>query len=198
VLEYESKYKKLGYDRIIGIDEAGRGPLAGPVVAGAVWLKNTEFTHRIDDSKKLSPRQREAAYPEILANAVVGIGLVREETIDAINILQATTVAMERALQRLVDRIQPQEKLCVFVDGTVRIKTVYPYVNIIHGDAKSLSIACASIVAKVVRDRIMAGFDRLYPQYGFVQHKGYGTALHRKRIVEFGISAIHRRSFSGV
>jgi ribonuclease HII len=152
------------------VDEAGRGPLAGPVVAAAVILKTFNFSSRIDDSKKLSPKNRERAYAEIMKKAFVGVGIIDEKIIDRINIYQATKRAMHAALSNL-----KQTPEYVIVDGNIRLATACPVKCIPGGDAKSMSIAAASIVAKVTRDRIMDKYDADYPQYGFSRHKGYGT-----------------------
>lgn len=200
MLYYERKFKKKGYNLIIGVDEAGRGPLAGPVVAAAVALRNLSFKNRIDDSKKLTSRQRENAFLEIINKSIFGIGMVNEKIIDDLNILVSTRIAMENAIQALIDKIKisPKRLTHILVDGNVRLNIKYPYTNIIRGDSKSKSIACASILAKVTRDRIMYLYDRIYPQYGFIQHKGYPTKMHKAAIKRFGPSLIHRTTFSGV
>ncbi len=187
--EYERKYSE--YEYICGIDEAGRGPLAGPVVAGAVILdKNTEILY-LNDSKKLSEKKREALYDEIMEKAIaVGVGIVDEKVIDEINILQATYKAMRMAIANL--SVKPQ----VLLNDAVIIPEVdIPQEKIIKGDAKSVSIAAASIIAKVTRDRIMVEYDENYPEYGFASHKGYGTKAHIDIIKEIGPCPIHRRSF---
>ncbi|MCX5677642.1 MAG: ribonuclease HII [Candidatus Omnitrophica bacterium] len=193
LLTHEKRLNSLGYKLIAGIDEAGRGPLAGPVVAGAVILKDFRFKERIDDSKKLSARMREKAYREILRKAIVGIGVVDEKVIDEINILQATIKAMNEAMANLA--IPPDY---VIVDGRVRLLAGCPVKCIIRGDSSSLSIAAASIVAKVTRDRLMIEYDRTFPQYGFARHKGYPTKMHKKALVSNGASPIHRRTFGPV
>jgi len=200
VLYYENSYKKKGFDLIIGVDEAGRGPLAGPVVAGAVALKTTRFKNHIDDSKKLTPRQREDAYLEIINKSFFGIGIVNETIIDAINILEATRIAMEEAIQSLVNKIKERKNknIIVLVDGNVKLDTCYPYLNIIKGDCKSKSIACGSILAKVTRDRIMLIYDKEFPGYGFNMHKGYPTKMHKNAIKRLGSSIIHRKTFNGL
>jgi len=197
VLYYENKFKKKGYKVIIGIDEVGRGPLAGPVVAAAVTLKTNRFKNRIDDSKKLSPRQREKAFLEIGVKSVFGIGIVSEKIIDRVNILQATIIAMEQAVCELTGKLKNgrRNNMHALVDGNVKLRLGIPVTNIIRGDSKSKSIACASIMAKVTRDRIMDIYDKVYPQYGFIKHKGYCTRLHRAALNKFGPSIIHRRSF---
>jgi ribonuclease HII len=200
MLYYERKLQKQGYDIIIGVDEAGRGPLAGPVVAAAVALKITRFKKRIDDSKKLTACQRREAFPEIIQKSVFGIGIVNEKLIDRLNILVATQLAMEKAIAQLCGKLGgiSGKHIYIIVDGNVKLKTRFPVTNIIGGDGKSKSIACASILAKVTRDRIMCAYDRIYPQYGFFQHKGYPTEKHRFAIKKFGPSEIHRYSFCGV
>jgi len=200
MLYYEQKFRKLGKDLIIGIDEAGRGPLAGPVVASAVWLKTFSFENRIDDSKKLSHSQRESAFLEIIIKSVFGIGVINEKVIDRVNILVATQMAMERAVEELFSKITPPQtkQIQLLVDGPVKLNLSLPIANIIRGDAKSKSIAAASIIAKVTRDRIMNLYDKVFPQYGFNRHKGYPTEAHRVALKEFGSSIIHRQSFYGV
>ena len=190
LLLHEKNLNRSGYSSIAGVDEAGRGPLAGPVVAGAVIIKDVRFKERIDDSKKLTAKSREKAYREILEKSIVGVGIVSEKTIDKVNIYQATKKAMQMAISRL--KIPPDYCL---VDGNMKIVTKCPLRCIVGGDSKSLSIAAASIVAKVTRDRIMVKYDKLYPQYGFAKHKGYGTKEHMAAINEHGASPIHRNSF---
>ena len=203
---HETEAKKKGFRFVLGVDEAGRGPLAGSVVAAAVCLKDFNFNCRIDDSKKLSALQRVKAFHEILDKAFVGIGIISEVGIDQINILNATFMAMELSVNRLVNQIDKEnksevlnEEAYILVDGN-SFKTTLPYQyrTIVGGDAKSLSIACASIVAKTYRDRMMDRYDQIFPQYGFKTHKGYPTASHKSAIVEYGPSIIHRRSFAGV
>ena len=187
--EYERKYDECEF--ICGIDEAGRGPLAGPVVAGAVVLDKTKEILYLNDSKKLSEKKREALFDEIMEKAVaVGVGIVDEKVIDDINILQATYKAMRLAIDNL--KVKPQ----ILLNDAVIIPDVdIPQEKIIKGDAKSVSIAAASIIAKVTRDRLMAKYDEKYPDYGFAGHKGYGTAAHIEKIKEIGPCPIHRRSF---
>jgi ribonuclease HII len=194
---YERKLRKYGCDLIIGVDEVGRGPLAGPVVAAAVALGKQRFTNRVDDSKKLLPSLREKAFYEITRNSIFGIGIVSEKVIDRLNILEATRIAMQQAVESLLgkmDTVKPRN-IHILVDGNIKFKSNSPLTNIINGDAKSKSIASASIVAKVIRDRIMSLYDRLYPEYGFSKHKGYPTVLHRERLRKLGPSLIHRISF---
>lgn len=197
-LYYENKFKKRGYNLIIGVDEAGRGPLAGPVVAAAVALKNKSFKNRIDDSKKLTSHQRENAFLEIIDKSVFGVGIVNEKIIDNLNILAATRIAMEQAVSALIGRLSNRKKqrpIHLLIDGNVKLDINLPFTNIIRGDSRSKSVACASILAKVTRDRIMALYDKVYPQYGFKQHKGYPTKTHRIALKKFGPSIIHRMSF---
>lgn len=201
MLYYERRLKEKGYNLIIGVDEAGRWPLAGPVVAAAVTLLTTRFKNRIDDSKKLTPLERENAFPEIIKNSIFGIGIVGEKTIDRLNILVATRIAMEQAISALVRKLKsncPKGKIHIIVDGNMPLNVNFPLTTIIKGDAKSKSIASASILAKVTRDRIMAEYDLIYPKYGFIRHKGYPTAMHRQALKKFGPSKIHRASFNGV
>jgi len=167
--------------------------LAGPVVAGAVILKDFRFKARVDDSKKLSAKMREKAYREILRKAVVGIGIVDERVIDEINILQATIKAMKGALAALATLPD-----YVIVDGRVRLSAGCPVKCIPKGDSSSLSIAAASIVAKVTRDRLMMEYHKSFPQYGFARHKGYPTKTHKKALMAYGASPIHRRTFAPV
>ncbi|MFA5119143.1 MAG: ribonuclease HII [Candidatus Omnitrophota bacterium] len=200
MLYYERKFQKKGYPFIIGVDEVGIGPLAGPVVAAAVLLKSRRFKNRIDDSKKLSYSQREKAFVELSLKAVCGVGIVNEKIIDRLNILEATRIAMEDAVNDLLEKMVSckQEEMYILVDGTVKPRFTLPFTNIIKGDAKSQSIASASIVAKVTRDRIMQVYDKVFPQYGFLRHKGYPTSEHRKALKEFGASIIHRNSYNCV
>lgn len=194
---YERKFKKQGYCFIAGVDEAGVGPLAGPVVAAAVLLKKQRFKSRIDDSKKLSASQRHSAFLEIIRQSFFGIGIINEKVIDRVNIFQASRIAMEEAIHALLKKLEhdTQSGLFFLVDGRVKPEIPLPFVNIIRGDAKSKSIACASILAKVTRDRLMDIYDKVYPQYGFKSHKGYPTSAHRRAVKHFGRSAIHRKSF---
>ena len=188
---YERKYKDA--EMICGIDEAGRGPLAGPVVAGAVILpKDCEILY-LNDSKKLSASRREALYDEIMEKAVaVGVGMASPARIDEINILQATYEAMRQAIGNL--KVKPD---LLLNDAVTVPEVVIPQVPIIKGDAKSVSIAAASIVAKVTRDRLMEEYDKVLPGYGFASNKGYGSAEHIKALQTLGPTPIHRRSFIG-
>ncbi len=205
MLTYEKEATQNGFRFILGVDEVGRGPLAGPVVAAAVCLNSYEFDHPIKDSKKMTPKARERAFHAIFEQAHVGIGMISEETIDQVNILNASHLAMEAAVLQLVRRLPGDIKLganftketVLLIDGN-SFRSQLPYKNrtIVGGDAKSLSIACASVVAKVYRDRMMDKYDELFPGYGFKQHKGYPTATHREAIRAQGPSRIHRRSFT--
>jgi ribonuclease HII len=197
VLRYENKLRKRGFDLIIGVDEAGRGPLAGPVVAAAVLLKDFNFINRIDDSKKLSPAKRKNAFFEIKNKSLYAIAAVNHKQIDRMNILQATILAMQKAISGVTGQLSPAElkRAFILIDGNMRFKLNLPYQSIIKGDAKSLSIAASSILAKVRRDRLMEKYHKLYPQYAFDRHKGYPTLEHRKILKEIGASAIHRKSF---
>lgn len=187
--EYERKYAHVG--ALCGVDEAGRGPLAGPVVAGAVILPPDCQILYLDDSKKLSPKKREELYPEILEKAVaVAVGSASPARIDEINILQATYEAMREAISKLSAEPQLLLNDAVTIPGLL-----IPQVPLIHGDARSLSIAAASVVAKVTRDALMVRYDEEMPQYGFASHKGYGSAAHLEALRKYGPSPIHRRSF---
>ena len=189
--EYEKKYASFSY--ICGIDEVGRGPLAGPVVAGAVILPKDCDILYLNDSKQLSEKKREELYALIMEKALAtGLGVVVPERIDEINILQATYEAMRQAIGKLKHKPQLLLNDAVTIPG-VSIKQV----PIIKGDAKSISIAAASIIAKVTRDRMMVEYDRTYPQYGFASNKGYGAKAHIEAIKKFGPTPIHRRSFIG-
>ncbi len=188
---YERDAWLQGYTYIAGMDEAGRGPLAGPVVAAAVILDPENPVYGVDDSKKLSPARRQALKKEIEEKAVaVSVGMADVETIDRINILEATKLAMKRAVEGLA--FTPE---IVLVDAVKLDLARLPEVPIIKGDSLSVSIAAASIVAKETRDDILRMYDELYPEYGFAQHKGYGTAAHYAAIEKYGVLPIHRQSF---
>ncbi len=187
--EYERKYGQYTY--ICGIDEVGRGPLAGPVVAGAVILPKDCDILYINDSKKLTAVKREELYDEIMEKAVAaGIGMVSPQRIDEINILQATYEAMREAISKL----EPAPDILLNDAVTIPEVTI-PQVPIIKGDAKSISIGAASIIAKVTRDRLMVEYDQILPEYGFASNKGYGSAEHIAALKKYGPSQIHRRSF---
>lgn len=187
--EYEKKYSE--YEYIAGIDEVGRGPLAGPVVTCAVILPKNARILYVNDSKKLSETKREELYDEIMNTALaVSIGIQGPDVIDDINILQATYKAMQQSIHNL--KIQPD----LLLNDAVTIPDInIKQVPIIKGDAKSISIACASIIAKVTRDRMMADFDKLYPEYDFASNKGYGSSSHIEAIKKYGPCPIHRQSF---
>ncbi len=194
LLEYENKAGGQGYGKIAGVDEAGRGPLAGPVVAAAVIFPTEIDIVGLDDSKKLSPQKREELFPQIQENAITfGVAAVDHEIIDEINILQAARLAMKQAVEQLA----PCPDL-LLIDGNQKIDSSLNQWAIVKGDSKSLSIAAASILAKVTRDKIMDDYHKLYPQYEFNRHKGYGTKLHRTLIQEHGPCPIHRSTFRGV
>lgn len=193
-LKFEKLAQKQGFFNIAGIDEAGRGPLAGPVVAAAVILPEGILLPGVDDSKKLTPLKRELLFDKIIDIALaVSVGSVTPAEIDQINILQATRRAMLLAVQQL-----PIKPNYLLIDGITTIDSNIPQRTIIKGDSLSLSIAAASIIAKVTRDRYMIEMDSKYPEFGFARHKGYGTAAHLKAIIDFGPSEIHRLSFGGV
>ncbi len=186
----EEKGWSQGFLKIAGVDEAGRGPLAGPVVAAAVVFPSGSRLEGLDDSKKISPKKREILFCEILKLADVGIGIVSEKVIDKINILQAARQAMKEAVEAL--KSDPD---CLLIDGNVRINLPHKQQTIVHGDALVASIAAASIVAKVTRDRLMVEYHAQYPEYGFDGHKGYPAPIHIEAIKKLGLSPIHRRSF---
>lgn len=190
--KFEKEYNEKGFELIGGIDEAGRGPLAGPVVAACVILPKGCVIEGVNDSKKLSEKKREALYEEITKKAVAwGVGIMDNNVIDEINILEATRKAMTHAVEEL--EVKPDY---IFVDAEKRVDTKgIPYLPIVKGDALSISIAAASIIAKVTRDRMMKEYDKLFPCYGFEKHKGYGTKAHTDAIKENGLSIIHRKSF---
>ena len=188
---YERDCIQKGYTYICGIDEAGRGPLAGPVVAGAVILPQDCEIFGLNDSKKLSEKRREELYEEITEKALAwGAGVIGPARIDEINILQATYEAMRQAISNL--KVRPG----ILLNDAVTIPQVrIPQISIIHGDARSVSIAAASIIAKVTRDRMMVEYDSLFPEYGFAEHKGYGTAAHYTALKKYGPCMIHRKTF---
>jgi ribonuclease HII len=191
---FEKMYYRRGYHRIAGVDEVGRGPLAGPVVAAAVILPQEGIKEKVFDSKKISAKKREHLYEVLLAEAQgVGIGIIGQEEIDRINIFQATLRAMVLAIENL-----PSLPDFLLIDGTQGLKFSIPQKSIPKGDQLSNSVAAASIVAKVTRDRIMEEYHQQYPQYDFAKHKGYGTKEHRKAIEKFGVCQLHRKTFRGV
>jgi ribonuclease HII len=191
IFRYDGRMRKRYRGHICGIDEAGRGPLAGPVVAAAVIFPDDVYIEGVFDSKKLTARKREELFEHIIATAAGwGIGIVDSKQIDSMNILQATKTAMCSAVSKL--RIKPS---VILVDGNFFSHDKYKVINIIRGDEKSFSIAAASIIAKVTRDRMMKDYERKFPNYSFSVHKGYGTRTHIAEITECGYSDIHRRSF---
>ncbi|HFC76992.1 MAG TPA: ribonuclease HII [Candidatus Moranbacteria bacterium] len=233
----EEKLKKSGWDFVVGVDEAGRGPLAGPVVASAVVLKNFEFSilnfelnsndkilskeksskramgkkddlwNLVRDSKTLSEKQRDVAYKFVNKNFMVGVGICDEKTIDRINILEASFLAMKMAVTDLKKKIKnsefqiekKEEKIIILVDGNKKIPNFsIEQEAIIQGDKKVKSIAAASIIAKVTRDSMMKKYDKEYPEYSFAEHKGYGTKVHMEALQKFGPCKIHRQSFKPV
>lgn len=183
---------RKGARLVCGIDEAGRGPWAGPVVAAAVVLDPKCIPDGLNDSKKLSEARRAALFEPIMASARVGIGIAEVDRIDRDNILQATLWAMAQALDQIGG------VALALVDGNRAPALPCPVQTIIEGDAKSLSIAAASIIAKVTRDRIMVGHDQAYPGYGFARHKGYGTAMHQEALRRHGVTPLHRTSFAPI
>ena len=192
--EFEKQAQKRGYTKIAGIDEAGRGPLAGPVVAAAAILPHQFCLPHLADSKRVSPKRREQLFDAIYDQAVsIGIGMVDPAEIDRINILQASLLAMKIAVYNL----KPAPDF-LLVDGIFPIKSRIPQLAIKHGDSRSPSISAASIIAKVTRDRLMRYYDKEFPEFGFASNKGYGTKEHRDAIRTYGCCAIHRRSFRGV
>ncbi len=192
MLEIENSLKSEGYKLICGIDEAGRGPLCGPVVAAAVILKDGVLIEGVNDSKKLSEKKREELYDKIVKNALaIGIGISDVDIIEKVNILNATKLAMADAVKNL--KINPDY---VLIDGNQSVlQILFPQKTIVKGDSTSLSIACASIIAKVTRDRLLIAYDEKYPMYGFKKHKGYGTKMHIEAIKKYGLTDIHRPSF---
>ncbi len=189
--EFEHKAHEDGFAVVCGVDEAGRGPLAGPVYAAAVILPDGLEDMGINDSKKMSEKKREALFDIITENATAyGIGFATEKEIDEINILNATFLAMRRAVEAM--GVKPD---LVLVDGNRKPNTGYEEMTLVKGDAKSISISAASILAKVSRDRYMKDLAERYPEYKFEQHKGYGTKLHYEMIEQYGILPDHRRSF---
>lgn len=191
--EKEEQLRKKGFQYICGIDEAGRGPLAGPVVVASVIMPADSMIEGVNDSKKISEKKRENIYEQILEEAIsYGVAIIGQDEIDEINILNATKKGLTVSLQELT-----QKPDLILVDALNGIDTMgIPYDSIIKGDAKCYSIAAASIIAKVTRDRIMREWDKIYPEYGFEKHKGYGTAAHIAAIKENGLCPIHRRSFT--
>lgn len=191
--EIEKELHKKGFKNICGIDEAGRGPLAGPVVVAGVIMPENSMIEGVNDSKKVSEKKRELLYDKILEEAIsYSVAIIGQDVIDDINILNAT----KHGVTSVVKGFDVRPDL-IIIDALEHIDTDgVPYESIVKGDAKCYSIAAASIIAKVTRDRIMREWDEVYPQYGFAQHKGYGTAKHISAVKEFGLCSIHRRSFT--
>lgn len=188
---YENKAHESGFSVVCGVDEAGRGPLAGPVFAAAVILPENYWHPVLNDSKKLTEKKRDEVYEDIMRDAVaVGVGSATEKEIDEINILNATFLAMRRAVESL--SLTPE---LAIIDGNRCPGTGVKEIALIKGDAKCMSVAAASVIAKVSRDRLMYELDERYPEYEFKKHKGYGTKLHYEKLKQFGISEVHRKSF---
>ena len=189
--EYENELYQKGIELVAGVDEVGRGPLVGPVVCACVILPKDYFNEQINDSKKISEKKREKLYDTIMQEAIsVGIGMSSEKVIDEINILEATKLAMKEAIKN--SKIKPEH---VLIDA-VKLDIDIPSTSIIKGDTKSQSIAAASIIAKVTRDRMMDELDKKYPQYLFKKNKGYGTKAHIEAIRQYGIIPEHRKTFA--
>ena len=195
--KYEENLYNEGYKFICGIDEAGRGPLAGPVVVGAAVMPRDSKLEWVNDSKKVTEKRREILYDRITEEALAwGVGIISEKEIDELNILNATKKGLHLALGEVIEKLKQKPDI-VIVDALREIDTFeIPYQSIIKGDATCYSISCASILAKVTRDRIMRQWDEVYPMYGFARHKGYGTAAHIAAIKEYGLCPLHRRSFT--
>ena len=191
--EIEKELYGKGFQKICGIDEAGRGPLAGPVVVAGVIMPQNSMIEGVNDSKKISEKKREKLYDFIIEEAIsYAIAVIGQDVIDEINILNATKQGVTKVIEEL--EVKPD---LIVVDALTHINTKgIPYDSMIKGDAKCYNIAAASILAKVTRDRIMRQWDEIYPQYGFIAHKGYGTAKHIAMIKEYGLSPIHRKSFT--
>lgn len=191
MLKYENEAYEKGYNYVCGVDEAGRGPLCGPVVAAAVILDRNAHLEGVNDSKKLSEKKREKLFDDIMEKAIaVGIGISDVDMIEEINILNATKEAMKEAISGL--SIKPD---FVLIDGNQDIQIDIDRTTVVSGDALSESIAAASIIAKVTRDRMLREYDKEYPEYGFAKHKGYGTKMHIEAIKKYGLTPIHRPSF---
>lgn len=208
-LQEEKKLWKKGYKRVVGLDESGRGPLAGPVVAAAVAVNRKSFLPRrsdlqnIKDSKKLTPKARKKFYKILTIHPGVwwGMGKVSEKTIDKINILEATKLAMKKAIDNLEKKlweVEPPQIDFLILDGNFRLNSKISQKSIIKADEKVFSCACASIIAKVIRDKIMQRYHKKYPQYGFDKHQGYPTKYHRKMLKKYGVCQIHRLTFRPV
>ena len=194
--KFESNLYNEGNKLIIGIDEAGRGPLAGPVAVGAVVMKPTSKLEWVNDSKKVTEKRREILYDKIKEEALAwSVQLISQQEIDELNILEATKKGLHLAVEDIINQLGKKPDI-ILVDALREIDTCgIPYQSIIKGDATCYSISCASILAKVTRDRIMKEWDEIYPQYGFAGHKGYGTAKHIQAIKEYGPCPLHRKTF---
>ncbi|MFZ3057997.1 MAG: ribonuclease HII [Minisyncoccales bacterium] len=204
MIQEEKKLWKKGYKYVAGIDEAGRGPLAGPVVSSAVLILEKDFKHAkkiksVKDSKKLSEKKREQVYPNLINSSKLkwGIGMVSEKMIDKINILEATKLSMIKAVKNLEKRNEIKVDHLI-LDGRMKLNLKIAQISIIKADDKVFSVSAASIIAKVTRDRIMIEYDKTYPAYNFKKHKGYGTKEHMKKIKKNGICKIHRKSFAPI
>ncbi len=202
IKKIEEEIYLKGAGSIAGIDEAGRGPLAGPVVVACVVMPRDSMIEGVNDSKKVSEKKREKLYDEIINEAIAyGVGIISQDRIDNINILNATKEGLTTAIKEMEKDLKEKNRGfekpdIILVDALTKIDTNHiPYESIIKGDSKSYSIAAASIIAKVTRDRIMRQWDEVYPVYGFAKHKGYGTAAHIQAIKEYGLCPLHRRSF---
>ncbi len=202
--EEEELYNQKSLKAIAGIDEAGRGPLAGPVVVACALMPRDSMIEGVNDSKKIAEKKREKLYEQITEEAIsYGVGIINQKEIDEINILQATKKGLTIAIKEMEEKLKQKPELkiekpdAILVDALTKIDTDgIPYKSIIHGDAISYSISCASIIAKVTRDRIMRQWDEVYPEYGFAKHKGYGTAMHIEAIKKYGLCPLHRISFT--
>lgn len=189
-LKYENEARAAGYSRILGVDEAGRGPMAGPLVVGGVIFPEDFYDERINDSKKLTEKKREALYDLIIENALAyQIEVLSVEEVDTLNVYEASRTGMKR----IVESLEPDFTL----SDAMPLGDI-PHLSIIKGDAKSLSIGAASILAKVTRDRIMKEYGKQYPEYGFEKHKGYVTKAHKEALEKYGVTSIHRKSFAPV
>lgn len=202
IQKIERELYQKGVKSICSIDEAGRGPLAGPVVVASVIMPEGSMIEGVNDSKKVSEKKREKLYEQIIEEAVAyGVGIIDQNEIDRINILNATKEGLTLCIKELEKDLKEKNRgiekpEIILVDALTKIDTDHiPYQSIIKGDAKSYSIAAASIIAKVTRDRIMRQWDEVYPEYGFAKHKGYGTAMHISAIKQYGICPLHRKTF---
>lgn len=193
---YEENLYNEGYKLICGIDEAGRGPLAGPVSVGAVVMKKESMLEWVNDSKKVTEKRREVLYEKIIDDSLAwSVQLISEKEIDELNILEATKKGLHLAIKDIIEQLNNKPDI-IITDALREIDTFnIPYQSIIKGDATCYSISCASILAKVTRDRIMKQYDEVYPEYGFSKHKGYGTKAHIEAIKKYGPCPIHRKTF---